>query len=166
ITFLIDIMNADGSDEHEVSNHAVGITGDLTGDWQPLLAPASDPPASILGLDSGMYLATYPSPPTVQITVRRSGNLDQSVSCDYAVSGPNDFTPPPRGTLTFAPGETSKTIPFSYYYSDRIGTFDVSIYNNWGNATFVGGVKHATMIFVGQGTNPIDNSAYFVRQQY
>src|SRR5437588_4045394 len=108
----------------------------------------------------------HPNPASHQTTVTRSGIFVQTVSCDYGVSGPNDFTPLPRGTLIFAPGETSKTIPFSYYYSDRIGTFDASIYNNWGNATFIGGVKHATMIFVGQGTNPIDNSAYFVRQQY
>ncbi len=160
-------MDADGSSEQNITNHVPIASGDNSVDWQPLLAPANEPPASVLGLDSAIYIATYPSPPTLQLTVTRSGNLNESVSCDYAVSGPNDFGTPPRGTFTFASGETSKTIAFSYYYSrDRIGTFDIGIYNNWGNATFVGGVKHAPILFVGQGDNPIDNSAYFVRQQY
>ncbi len=162
--YVVYVMNADGSDEHEISNHAVGI-GDSDAAWQPLLTPPNDPLPSVLGLNSSLYLANYPNPPTIQISVTRTGNLDQTVSCDYAVSGPND--PLPRGSLTFAPGETSKTIPFSYHYSpSQIGTFDVSIYNNWGNATFVAGVKHAPMIFVAQDNNAIDNPAYFVRQQY
>ncbi|PYS34353.1 MAG: hypothetical protein DMF75_06735 [Acidobacteria bacterium] len=50
--------------------------------------------------------------------------------------------------------------------TSRSAVTDASGFNNWGNTTFVGGLKHATMIFVGQGANPIDNSAYFVRQQY
>src|SRR5207248_260899 len=68
----------------------------------------------------------------------------------------------------------SKTIQFSnnypsayYAYGTLIPiTFDAAIYNNWGNATFVGGVKHARIIFAAQNANAIDNSAYFVRQQY
>jgi len=160
--YVVYVINADGTDEHEISNHAVGI-GDSDVDWQPLLAPPSDPPPSVLGLDSAMYIATYPSPPSVQITVTRGGNLDQTVSCDYAVTSSYNAATVPRGTFTFAPGETSRTIPFSYSYS---GIFDVSIYNNWGNATFVSGVKHAPILFIGQRDNPIDNQAYFVRQQY
>ncbi len=169
--YVIYVMNADGSDEHEVSNHAVGI-GDSDVDWQPLPAPSNDPPPSVLGLDASMYIVSYPNPPSVQITVTRSGNLDQTVSCDYSVSSQQTDYSPPRGTFTFAPGETSKTFQLSYYYSSSypygtaVPTFDAAIYNNWGNATFVGGVKHARIIFVAQNANAIDNSAYFVRQQY
>ena len=168
---VIFVMNAEGSDEHEVSNHAVGI-GDSDVDWQPLPAPSNDPPPSVLGLDAPMYIVSYPNPPSVQITVTRSGNLDQTVSCDYSVSSQQTDYSSPRGTFTFAPGETSKTFQLSYYYSSSypygtaVPTFDAAIYNNWGNATFVGGVKHARIIFVAQNANAIDNSAYFVRQQY
>jgi len=165
---VIFVVNADGTDEHEVSNHAVGI-GDSGVDWQPLSVPANDPAPSVLGLTSSLYLANYSNPATIQITVNRSGNLDQAAACDYRVSTQDIvFEPLPGGNLTFAPGETSKTIQFSFnpYLSNRLFTFDANLFNNWGNTTFVGGLKHATMIFVGQGANPIDNSAYFVRQQY
>ncbi len=160
-------QNADGTDEHEISNHLVGI-GDSVGDWQPLPAPANEPPPSVLGLNSGLYLASYPNPASIEITVTRSGNLDQTVSCDYGIGSQDSvFTPLPHGTFTFAPGETSKTFQFSYDYSaNKLSTFDVAIFNNWGNATFVGGVKHAPIVLAGQNANPIDNSAYFVRQQY
>src|SRR5205085_4800242 len=140
---VIFLMNADGSDEHEVSNHAVGI-GDSGVDWQPLLTPATDPPPSVLGLDAPMYVVSYPNPPSVQLTVTRSGNLDQTVSCDYGVSSQQTDYSSPHGTFTFAPGETSKTFQLSYYYSSSypygtaVPTFDAAIYNNWGNATFVG----------------------------
>ncbi len=164
---VIFVVNADGTDEHEISNHLVGI-GDSVGDWQPLPAPANEPPPSVLGLNSGLYLASYPNPASIEITVTRSGNLDQTVSCDYGIGSQDSvFTPLPHGTFTFAPGETSKTFQFSYDYSaNKLSTFDVAIFNNWGNATFVGGVKHAPIVLAGQNANPIDNSAYFVRQQY
>src|SRR5207248_8620603 len=69
----------------------------------------------------------------------------------------------PSGTLNFARGEASKTIPFSWDYGY---TFNISLFNNAGNATFLGGIKDATIIFEDKNQNPIDNSAYFVRQQY
>ena len=170
------VMNADGGDEHEISNHAASFTGDLPGDWQPLIVAPSDPAPSLLGLNSAFYMTSYPRPQSVEITVTRSGNLNETVSCDYRiVSNYGSVSSPlPNGTFTFAPGEHSKTIQFSYSYSAAYYaygtlvpiTFDAAIYNNWGNATFVGGVKHARIIFVSQNANAIDNQAYFVRQQY
>jgi len=159
IVFLrggVYVMNADGSDEQPL-----GVFGDEP-DWQPLTAPANEPPPSVLGFNSRIYLATGPNP-TVQITVIRTGNLDQAVSCDYQIRH-SILSGLPKGTLSFLPGETSKTIQFSAFsYTD---TYSISLSNNAGNATFVGGVRDATIIFVGSGNNPIDNSAFFVRQQY
>ena len=156
----IYVMNSDGTDQINISNNS---SFDSQPDWQSLLAPTNDPPPSVLGFDTGVYLATYPNPSTVQINVARSGNLDQTVSCDYQIRSGPITAGLPGGTLSFAPGETSKTIQFSdsYGYS-----FKISLFNNAGNATFVGGVKDATIIFAGQNNNPIDNSAFFVRQQY
>ncbi|OLD26624.1 MAG: hypothetical protein AUJ04_05640 [Acidobacteria bacterium 13_1_40CM_3_55_6] len=163
--YAIFIMNADGSGEQEISNRAPkSFQFDDEVDWQPLPAPTNDPPPSVLGLNSGLYLAQYPTPPNVDIVVTRSGNLDQTVSCDYQIRLGNITGGLPSGTFTFAPGETSKTIQLmsSYFSSPE----NISLFNNVGNATFVGGIKDATIILAGQGTNPIDFSAFFVRQQY
>ncbi len=70
----------------------------------------------------------------------------------------------PRGSLNFAPGETSKTILFPSYFDSA---WKVSLFNNAGNATFVGGIKDAIVIFAGRtSNNPVDNPAFLVRQQY
>lgn len=140
------VMNADGSDKH-----AIGGFG-YDPDWQPLTSPANEPPPSVAGLDTGIYLATGPNP-AVQIKVIRTGNLDQAVSCDYQIQH-RFLTGYPKGTLSFLPGETSKTIQFSLPSFD---TYSISLSNNAGNATFVGGIKDATIIFAGGDTNPIDN---------
>ena len=157
IVFLrygVYVMNADGSDEQQIG------FGDEP-DWQPLTSPANEPPPSVVGFDTGIYLATGPNP-AVQITVTRTGNLDQAVSCDYQIQH-RFLSGYPKGTLSFLPGETSKTIQFSLPNYD---TYSISLSNNAGNATFVGGIKDATIIFASPGINPIDNSAFFVRQQY
>jgi len=163
----IFVMDADGNGEQNISNFDVitqyRSTDDSSVDWQPLLAPANDPPPSVLGLSDGIYLATYPNSSSVQIIVARAGNLDQAVSCDYKVRAGLITGSLPSGTLNFARGEASKTIPFSWDYGY---TFNISLFNNAGNATFVGGTKDATIMFVDRNQNPIDNSAYFVRQQY
>ncbi len=162
--YAIFVMSADGSDEHEISNRppkSFQIDGEV--DWQPLNAPSTASPPSVLGFRTGVFLATYPNPPTVQIVIARDGNLDQAVSCDYQVRSGTITAGLPSGTVSFVPGETLKTIEFSYSYGY---TFNVDLFNNAGNATFIGRLKDATIIFVYQNNNPIDNSAYFVRQQY
>jgi hypothetical protein len=99
--------------------------------------------------------------------VIRTGNLDQAVSCDYQIQHSPFLGGLPKGTLSFAPGEASKTIEFSTSnFFSSLQTYTISLFNNGGNATFVGGIKDATIIFAGRGANPIDNSDFFVRQQY
>src|SRR5438105_3303908 len=161
----IFVMDTDGNGEQNISNHVIKTTGDGGVDWQPLLAPANEPPPSVLGFDSGIYLAMYPNPPSVQINVTRTGNLNQAVSCDYQTHDGTIKTGP-SGTLSFAPGEASNTINFSNYYFSSLNTYTIDLFNNGGNATFIGGMIHATIIFAGQNGNPIDVSAYFVRQHY
>jgi WD40-like Beta Propeller Repeat len=166
--YAIFVMDADGSNQINISNRKSNLGPmDAEPDWQPLLASANEPPPSVLGFDSGIYLATYPNPPSVQVVATRSGNLNQAVTCDYQVSDGNITSGLPSGTLTFAPGETSKTIPFSsYYFTSQPRTCNVSLFNNGGNATFVRGIKDASIVFVGDNANPIDSSVYFVRQHY
>jgi Tol biopolymer transport system component len=161
------VMNADGSNQINISNRPDSSSAyDVEADWQPLFAPANDPPPSVLGLSAGLYLVTYPNPATVQIVVMRTGNLDQTVSCDYQVRKGSITAGLPSGTLSLAPGEDSKAIEFSTSYFSSLNAYTVSLFNNAGNSTFIGHIKDATIIFAGQDGNPIDNSAYFVRQHY
>jgi len=161
----IFVMNADGSNQINISNRPDSSSAyDVEADWQPLFAPANDPPPSVLGLSTQLYLATYPAPANLEIIVKRSGNLNQTVSCDYQTQTDLGITAGlPNGSLTFAPGEASKTIPFPAYYDSA---YKVSLFNNAGNATFIGGIKDATVLFAGRISNPVDNPAFLVRQQY
>jgi len=163
----IFIMNADGSDEHEVSDRGPGDFGDASIDWQPLMQPGNDPPPSGLGFNEGIYSATYPAPAKVQITITRSGDLSQTVSCDYQTRSDSGINTGPSGSLTFAPGEVSRTIDFSaFYFTSSLNRYRISLYNNAGNTTFLGGIRVATLLFLGQNTNPIDDSTFFARQHY
>ena len=159
----IFVMNADGSNQINISNRPDSSSAyDVQADWQPLFAPANDAPPSVLGFSAPLYLATYPAPASIEITVKRNGNLNQTVSCDYQ-TGDGVMGGLPRGSLNFAPGETSKTILFPSYFDSA---WKVSLFNNAGNATFIGGIKDATVIFAGRISNPVDNPAFLVRQQY
>ncbi len=79
--YAVFVMNADGNSQINISNAA----NDYDPDWQPLAAPANDPPPSILGLSSDLYLGPTTAPPKTEISVARSGNLNQAVSCDYQI---------------------------------------------------------------------------------
>ena len=161
----IFVMNADGSNQINISNRPDSSSAyDVQADWQPLFAPANDPPASVLGLSAQLYLATYPAPASIEITVKRNGNLNQAVSCDYQTRTDLGITAGlPSGSLSFAPGETSKTILFSAYYDSA---YKIGLFNNAGNASFLGGIRDATVLFAGRISNPVDNPAFLVRQQY
>ncbi len=165
----IFVMNADGSSQTNISNRNSGPgVYDVTPDWRPIFAPANEPPPSGLGFSARLYLATYPAPPEIEITVTRSGNLNQTALCEYQTQTDHGITAGlPSGSLNFAPGEASKTILLSAYYgSPLLNTYKVSLFNNAGNATFLNGITETTAIFVGQTSNPIGNAAFFVRQQY
>src|SRR5438477_7478830 len=164
--YEIFVINADGSNLINISNRLVTTPAvyDLDPDWQPLSVPSNDPSPSVLGFSDRLYLE--PCSPLAEIVVTRTGNLNQTVSCDYQTkSGPYAN---PSGHLTFDPGETSKSIKaseFSWYCDVSVPT-KFTLVNNSGNTTFVGGVKDATVVFVPSNANPIGNSSFFVRQHY
>ncbi len=162
--YTVYVVNADGSGEHEISNHSVIVTGDVSGDWQPLLSSSNDPAPSVLGFSEKLYVLNCPSSPTIEIPVMRGGNLNQTASCAYQTQS-GGFTSA-LIPISFAPGEISKNIQVSGWYCDVTRPTTLTLFNNEGNTTFVGGVKNATVVFVDSNSNPIDNSAYFVRQQY
>jgi hypothetical protein len=113
---------------------------------------------------------------SVVVTVTREGNTSSAVSVDFATS---DATASSRsdynaalGTLSFAPGETSKT--FTLFITDDVfvegnETFNVTLGNAVG-ATLGSPAAAAVTITDNDTTppttNPIDDAAFFVRQQY
>jgi hypothetical protein len=84
-----------------------------------------------------------------------------SARCDYTIA---------VGTLHFAPGESAKTISIPIIddgYSDGNENFTITLSN--ANGATLGSPSVATITIqdkASNGTNPIDDTAFFVRQQY
>lgn len=123
---------------------------------------------------------------SLNVGVTRSGDTSATASVDYATSdnaGTNncnlltgqasqrcDYLTT-LGQLTFAPGETSKTISIPVVddsYAEGSETFSIAL-SNVSGAT-LGSTTTATLTITDNeavnGTNPIDNASFFVRQHY
>ncbi len=175
----IIVMNADGSNQINLSNRSDNAFFDVLADWQPLHAPANEPPPAILSFSAPSYSA-FEDSGSIPITVTRTGNLNESVSCFYATEDGTATVPrnyaPAFGMLRFAPGETEKIIPIPLtdigYAQGRLFFF-IRLFDNEGNATFLGGIREASVAVLdrddGKGpraNNPIDDAQAFVRQHY
>jgi hypothetical protein len=122
--------------------------------------------------------------PTVNVNVTRSGNVSAAATVNYATAdnfGVNcntangqasakcDFNTA-GGTLRFAAGEASKNIQLSIVndgYVEGNETFTLTLSNPSGMT--LGTPATATITIVDNdstATNPFDNNAFFVRQQY
>src|SRR6266498_1307779 len=89
-------------------------------------------------------IAVYEDAGSVRISVTRIGNLNEIASCFYATvdgtaTAQRDYAPV-LGTLRFAAGEASKTIPIPITNSGDIRgsrSFKMVLSDNEGNATFI-----------------------------
>jgi hypothetical protein len=122
----------------------------------------------------------------VNITLTRSGDTTSSASVNFATNDSAGLTncnvingiASPRcdfintlGTMSFAAGETSKTFTVAIVddaYAEGDETFTVGL--NTPSGATLGAQSTATVTIhdndVTNGTNPIDNTDFFVRQQY
>ncbi|MGH9961576.1 MAG: CHRD domain-containing protein, partial [Pyrinomonadaceae bacterium] len=123
---------------------------------------------------------------SAHVNVTRSGNTASSTTVGFATgdtSGSNgcnvlngsassrcDYSPA-IGTVTFAPGETSKTISILIVddsYAEGSESFTISLTNPAGG--ILGPPTAATITINGNestnGVNPIDQATFFVRQHY
>jgi parallel beta-helix repeat protein len=110
------------------------------------------------------------------ITVKRNGGGSGALSVNYASSDGNatagqDYTTT-SGTLTFAAGETSKTVTvplFDDSVIEGVETINLSL-SNATNGAVIGPQSAAKIAVMDEpteaGTNPIDNGDFFVRQHY
>ncbi len=169
----ICVMNADGSDQKNLTNNSAEDFGPPA--WQPLSSPLQVPPPAILQFNPNGYLVPEGAG-SVQITVGRSGSLTEATTVRYATSdgnadGRNDYIDA-FGQLSFASGETSKTITVLITddgYVEGQESFQLDLFDVTGNA-IVGNASVADVKIIDNDTsaagNPIDNSEFFVRQHY
>ena len=155
----IIVMNADGSNPINISNRGQYVSTDQStftdahADWQPLFTPLKFEP-SIIGFSAPSY-SVYDDAGRVEITVRRTGNLNDVASCSYGTfTGPTTVKHPDpgaTGTLRFAAGESFKTISIvvNHVHSD---SHRIILSDNEGNATFIGGIKEATLTLLRRAT--------------
>ena len=148
----IVVMNADGSNQINISNRgryksSQSTFTDVHADWQPLPAPLKFA-SSIVGFSAPSY--TMYENADVPITVTRSGNLNDVASCFYVALVPEPELKYVDGTLRFAPGESTKTIPLSVPArgTSLTWSYRIVLSDNEGNASFVGGIKEATVTFL------------------
>lgn len=153
----IIVMNADGSNRNNISNRGQYIFNsyqstytDVQPDWQPLSTPLQTAP-SIIGFSAPSY-TVFSDAGKLDITVKRTGNLNDVVSCFYVtllqqmeIKYPDDAA---TGTLRFAAGESSKTISILVEKWRGPSSYKIILSDNEGNATFVGGIKEATLTIV------------------
>jgi Tol biopolymer transport system component len=172
----IILMSADGTNPVNISNRTDHAFFDVSPDWQPLAAPATST-SSTLGFSAATYSA-YEDSGSIKLTVNRTGNLNDVASCSYRTQDGtatvrNDYGPA-VGTLRFAAGESSKIISIPLTDSGTVRSsrsFAVTLSDNEGNATFIGGIRETTVTVLDRDTaprpkSPIDDTRYFVRQHY
>ena len=162
----IIVMNADGSNQINISNRGKYYFNsgqsaffDVDADWQPLVAPPDFAP-SVVGFSAPSY-TVYEDAGSVPVTVRRTGNLNDVASCFYVTLTDTTmikhYDPAATGTLRFARGESFKTISIAISNSSGArGSWSLKIplSNNEGNATFIGGIKEATVTILAGDTRP------------
>ncbi len=144
--------------------------GEIRGQFQSQAAAAS------FQFGSASYLAAE-NAGSITITVTRLGNVTAPASVDVFTSGgtasaKTDYTPVSR-TLQFAAGDKFKTFSLpivdnSFVQPSR--TVNLSLANATGGA-FTGSPSTATVTIVDNdtgspNTNPLDDGAFFVNQQY
>jgi Tol biopolymer transport system component len=168
------VMNADGSNQTNITNSSSEDFGPPA--WQPLSAPAQVPPPAVLQFEAASY-SINESSTSFQINVLRSGNTAEAVSVKFdsangTASDVSDYT---RlfGVLQFAPGETSKSISLLLNddaFIESTETFSLSLHDLTGNSVLANSGSATVSILdndvVPPSTNPLDNSEFFVRQQY
>jgi hypothetical protein len=133
------------------------------------------PPANFMQFSSASYTVNE-NTTSVAITVQRTGDISNPSSVDYATSDGSaqqrtDYTVS-AGTLTFATGEVTKTFTVLIVddlYVEGNEQLNLSLSNPVGGN--VGATNPATLTindndFATPTTNPLDSTAFFIRQHY
>ena len=118
----------------------------------------------------------------IDITVTRQGDASAAATINYSTfdqsqpdhaSQKSDFEIA-AGSLTFAPGETSKTFTVlivNDIFDENDETIDLFLHNPTGAGVGLGSPNHSIVTILDNDTgapttNPIDDASFFVRQHY
>jgi uncharacterized protein (TIGR03118 family) len=118
----------------------------------------------------------------IEVTVTRQGDASAAATINYSTfdvsetdhaSQKSDYEIA-EGTLTFAPGETSKTftvLVVNDTFDENDETVDLFLSNPTGAGVGLGTPNHSTVTIADNdtgapATNPVDETAFFVRQHY
>ena len=118
----------------------------------------------------------------IKVTVTRNGDVSEPATVRYATwdqsqaghaSQKSDYETN-AGLLVFEEGQTSRTfdvLPVNDLFVEGDEIVDITISNPTGAGVGIGTPNHATLTIVDNDavaptTNPIDNTTFFVRQQY
>lgn len=168
--FEIYLANADGSGAIKLTDN------DEANDIEPAVEPLATLTAEGSIQFSAASYSVDEGAGSATITVTRTGSTSGGAIIDVGVSGGtaserSDFIPAFR-TLTFAVGETSQTFTV-LIIDDGFAEFDETLNLSLGSptGTTLGSPGTATLTItdndsVTSGANPIDDSRFFVRQQY
>ena len=145
--------------------------------WAAGVCSTTPPPPSFFNFSSLQYdVPEYED--HAAITVTRTGDTSEAASVEYAITGGtaserSDYTTT-AGRLRFAPGETQKT--FQILLTDdgtqeQNETVEMLLWKPEGASASVGFRSTATLLihdnaFSLGGQNPVETSAFFVRQHY
>ena len=172
---VFDLKIQNGSRILRVATHGRGM-------WEIPLAP----PASLIQFSPASYIVNEASP-RVDIFVSRTGDTTGAASVNFTTNDAaglqncdviNHIASPrcdyinTLGTLQFAPGETSKTFSVAIVddsYSEGPETFTLTLTGSSGAG--LGLQSNATVTITDNEAttgpnNPIDDTNFFVRQQY
>ena len=170
----IFVMNVDGSNQTNITRNKADDFGPPA--WQSLSSPLQVSPPAILQFSAANYNVDEGAG-SLELTVSRSGNTTETTTVEYdstdgTASERSDYTRA-FGTLRFAPGETSKTLRVLITddgFTEGTETLSLFLHDLTGNAT-IAGQGSATVSIIDNDatpapTNPLENSQFFVRQQY
>ena len=118
----------------------------------------------------------------IDLTVTRQGNVSQSATVNFSTfdengtghaNQKNDYIIS-AGTLTFAPGETGKTLRILLVddlFDENDEVISVALSNESGNALGLGSPNVVEVTILDDdgapsGENPLETASFFVRQQY
>jgi hypothetical protein len=144
--------------------------------WAAGVCSGSAPP-SFFNFNAPQF-DTHEAAGRAEIHVTRTGDLSAPATVDYSITGGSaferaDYTTA-SGRLRFAPGESQKS--FDILLTDdatqeQNETVELLIWNAKGAGAAIGINDHATLVIQDNdsgpaASNPIDSSAFFVRQHY